>query len=176
MSASLKYLSLAAFLFVAVPVACRSSGESSPTPDPSASAAPSASQSVIDDGGQCIESCAVADPKLTPGRLCTAKDLDFDGLRYPEKVPVCRAAVTAKMKDAVLGSYGPQSEEVVIDHLVPLSLGGANDPANLWPQPVSSVKEKDALEERLTTDVKEGKLTVAEAIAQVKAWKPTSCR
>ena len=49
-----------------------------------------------------------------------------------------------------------------IDHLVPRSLGGADVPANLWPQPFGTkpwnASRKDRLEVRLSRDVCKGKL------------------
>lgn len=53
-----------------------------------------------------------------------------------------------------------------IDHLISLELGGANDAANLWPQPYGEhpgAHEKDKLENFLHRQVCSGKMTLPEA-------------
>lgn len=50
------------------------------------------------------------------------------------------------------------------DHLISPELGGASrDPKNLWPQPVSHVKEKDWVESYLHRQVCAGKMTLQDA-------------
>jgi hypothetical protein len=59
-----------------------------------------------------------------------------------------------------------------VDHLVPISLGGSNDVANLWPQPVTgrgSAGTKDALERRLHQLVCAGKVPLATAQRAIAA-------
>ena len=51
----------------------------------------------------------------------------------------------------------------VVDHLIPLEVGGANDIANLWPEPKGEAKLKDKLENTLHGDVCRNDLTLAEA-------------
>jgi hypothetical protein len=59
------------------------------------------------------------------------------------------------------------------DHLVPLCLAGApQDPANLWPQPLSgewSAVRKDALESKLCRLACEGKVPLEEAQKEMAA-------
>ena len=54
---------------------------------------------------------------------------------------------------AVYGQYGiPRRQRgrlYRIDHVVPLEVGGSNDPANLFPQPRAQLRAKNALERRL---------------------------
>jgi hypothetical protein len=46
--------------------------------------------------------------------------------------------VSKWQRDEALTRYGRRPEDFTgdLDHLIPLSLGGSNDPDNLWPQPV----------------------------------------
>jgi len=56
-----------------------------------------------------------------------------------------------------------------IDHLIPLCLGGADDPANLWPQPrkeiepVWNAEAKDRLEHRLCAMSCKGEVDIGQA-------------
>lgn len=81
-------------------------------------------------------------------------------------------AVTEAMKKQVFASYGfPKGNKdprcpCEIDHLVSRELGGADEVANLWPQPYNGVwnaHEKDKLENQLHKEVCTGKLDLAEA-------------
>jgi hypothetical protein len=76
------------------------------------------------------------------------------------------------LRDEILTSYGlppgvhPYYE---IDHLIPLCLGGSNDPSNLWPQPRRSIEPewnaeaKDRLERFMCNIVCNGQLDIAKA-------------
>lgn len=103
------------------------------------------------------------DPALTPGvgEAVPLAALCAPGFAGP------RRHVTAAMKRRVYLSYGlVPVEPHVIDHLVPLELGGTNAAANLWPQPVKGVygsKAKDWLEGALKRDVCAGKITLEAA-------------
>jgi hypothetical protein len=69
--------------------------------------------------------------------------------------------VPAPLKRAVFVRYGMEGNRIaycagsggcVIDHLVSLELGGANDIRNLWPEPYDgpwNARDKDRLEDRL---------------------------
>jgi hypothetical protein len=57
-----------------------------------------------------------------------------------------------------LSRYGKRLDDksFVVDHLIPVALGGTNDPDNLWPQPIQKQlgpDAKDELEARLKTMV-----------------------
>lgn len=148
----------------------------------SASASSSASASPVTTERLCITEEGVRllpDTAATPGKLCTANDLDFDGLKYAAKVPVCRANITDKMKSTVAKMYGIKDADVsnfVFEHYVPLSIGGANDVANIWPQPKEFVKAKNDVEEAAYAQLKDGKITQDAAVALVKDWKPADCK
>ena len=51
----------------------------------------------------------------------------------------------------------------VIDHRIPIEIGGSNDPANLFAQPRFEAKRKDQLENALHVEVCSGHITLAEA-------------
>ena len=76
---------------------------------------------------------------------------DICDLHYTQSVRQPRFNVKV---DAFV-SYGVsihERNEFQVDHLVPISLGGSNDPTNLWPQlytPESGAAEKDLLERQL---------------------------
>jgi hypothetical protein len=90
-----------------------------------------------------------------------------------------RRFVTAKMKLTVYRMYGmigPRDKRCVpdkhgrrceIDHLIPRSLGGADDIHNLWPQPFGTkpwnASRKDRLEVRLSRDVCAGRIPLSTA-------------
>jgi hypothetical protein len=74
---------------------------------------------------------------------------------------VCAADFEASVKpmakwqrDQALERYGKRPEEFTgeLDHLIPISLGGTNDPENLWPLPANKdmgPAEKKALDQKL---------------------------
>jgi hypothetical protein len=87
--------------------------------------------------------------------------------------------------DKILAEYGLPAgghPDYEIDHLIPLGIGGADDDANLWPQPRRSIERewnaerKDELEWRLRELVCSGALDVATAQAAIRddwtrAWR-----
>jgi hypothetical protein len=94
---------------------------------------------------------------------------------------VCAADFAASAKpvsnwqrDEALTRYGRRPEDFAgeLDHLIPLSLGGSNDPDNLWPQPAQSAFGADAkhkLEATLRDLVcTERKLTLKQAQSAIK--------
>jgi hypothetical protein len=109
----------------------------------------------------------VPDPTLTPGAV-----------RTTDVAAICSTGTrelrhwSRDRDDRIMAEYGlppgphPNFE---IDHLIPLGIGGADDDANLWPEPrrslepVWSAEAKDRLEERLRELVCSGQLDVREA-------------
>jgi hypothetical protein len=91
------------------------------------------------------------DPNLTPG--------DKFPVTVAQVCPYAKSVrdVDAAKKALVYRNYGISSYEssglYVIDHLIPLALGGSNNIRNLWPQPTDTQpwnnKAKDQLEGRL---------------------------
>jgi hypothetical protein len=112
------------------------------------------------------------DPNLTPGVArpdVTAADLcpiaHTPGLRnvpQSEKMAVYRAYGILPHQ-----GYCAVEQGCEVDHLISLEIGGANDQANLWPQPYSgtvwNAHVKDKLENRLHALVCAGTISLEEA-------------
>ena len=95
----------------------------------------------------------VPDPTITPGSVRTTDvgEICSHGTRELRHW-------SRERDDRIMAEYGlspgphPQYE---IDHLIPLAIGGADDDANLWPEPRSSIEpqwnaeRKDRLEWKL---------------------------
>ena len=91
-----------------------------------------------------------------------------------------RGPMSHARRDQILTRYGLPSgdhPDYEIDHLIPLCLGGSDDPSNLWPEPRRTIEPKwnaeakDRLERRICDLVCSGQLeigTAQEAIA--KDW------
>jgi hypothetical protein len=117
----------------------------------------------------------IPNPSVTPGRLCTPQDPNFDGNVYPEHIAHCARNVSMSEKDAVAAAYGiPRSDYPMykFDHYIPLELGGDDDITNVWPQLSAEATVKDALENDLGAKLRAGRITQAEAVAQMRAWRP----
>lgn len=84
-------------------------------------------------------------------------------------------SVTNRIKIHQIGAYGygnvtPGSFEE--DHVIPLEVGGAAAaPANLYPEPLATAGQDDALENSLHRQVCSGAVTLAAAQAQLLAAK-----
>jgi hypothetical protein len=93
--------------------------------------------------------------KLTPGAFST------QDLKIICNTPASsRRNVTQATKNKVYAEYGISDHTgYVIDHLVPLEDGGANDILNLWPQKDADAKLKDKLELRTHTLICSGQVT-----------------
>lgn len=83
--------------------------------------------------------------------------------------------VPYRVRDEVYDRYGlPRGMRrgYVIDHLVPLELGGRNDLANLWPQKRSQAHRKDLDENRLHDEVCSGEISLPAARAEIlRLWR-----
>lgn len=115
------------------------------------------------------------DPGKTPGALCTATDPNFAGLRYTEQIAICNRNIPRSERDAVGAAYGIASADFAnyeFDHYIPLSIGGSDDPKNLWPQPHTEALRKDVVEQQAFDGMNNGTLTQAQAIALIRAWRP----
>jgi hypothetical protein len=69
--------------------------------------------------------------------------------------------VKAWQRSQALANYGRRDDDTgALDHLIPLGLGGSNEPDNLWPQPDNKemgIAAKDELEAKLRTLVCDSK-------------------
>jgi len=91
-----------------------------------------------------------------------------------------RGSMSHARRDEILTHYGlPPGEhpDYEIDHLVPLCLGGSDDPSNLWPQPRRSIEPKwnaeakDRLERLMCDMVCSGQIDIGTAQeAFAKDW------
>jgi len=190
-----KLISLSFFALSTV-FACQGSPVTETVPSASASAsaaAPESSSSVPSQDAGIVDADAatrnkcftdagvrrIPDVNLTPGKICSSVDIDFDGYRYPSKIAYCRRHVTQKMKNTVAKAYGIDKADYHLyefDHYIPLAAGGANDVANLWPQPLSDAKSKDDIENKIYQGLKSGTMTQEIAVAIVNAWQPDDCK
>jgi hypothetical protein len=102
-------------------------------------------------------------PWWTPGHKTSATQEQVCSADFASSVK----PVPDSSRGNALHQYGKRDDyNGVLDHLIPTSLGGSNDPQNLWPQPEN--KEygpawKDALEVKLHEMVCSGKLPLKEA-------------
>lgn len=80
-------------------------------------------------------------------------------------------AYVASLKRLTLGR-GPEAKGYVMDHVVPLELGGAPMAPNLRPQPKAEARVKDREENRLHGAVCSGRMTLRDAQAQMLADWP----
>jgi hypothetical protein len=100
------------------------------------------------------------------------------------KEQICAPGYTASLKptkesakEEAFSRYGlrdGQSKTDVLDHLIPVELGGTDSADNLWPEPAKgewNATQKDALEQKLVTMVCDGSLTVKQAQTAIrKNW------
>jgi hypothetical protein len=97
-----------------------------------------------DRPGWCRTNGLLADHKCTPGAVFSVRDGNICQPGWASQ----HRQVTSARKELVYAMYGivhPKPGTYVIDHLIPLELGGSNEVQNLWPQPKNSsiVKDKD---------------------------------
>lgn len=119
----------------------------------------------------------------TPGLLCTETDLDFDGYRWPRgnehKIAYCRNNITQKMKETVAEYYSVPKSEIqnyVFDHYIPLSIGGANDVSNIWPQTPEDADEKNVIEDTVHESYVLGLISQEVGVEIIRSWMPNTCR
>lgn len=113
---------------------------------------------------------------LTFGTLCDEDNPDFSHLRYDELIPWCRRNVHRWDREAVYEKYGIPPEcrhRYIIDHFIPLSLGGDNSYSNLWPEHEHVQNMRSDLEFETFLALKNGELTQSEAIDIVVQAKTT---
>jgi hypothetical protein len=111
------------------------------------------------------------DPRLTPGAVLTTDTAIVCQHGYSASV----RHTSGRMKAAIYREYGivHGGGHYEIDHLIPLSIGGADVAANLWPQSHDmqpwNADVKDRLELRLLHLVCHGDVPIAEAQHDIAA-------
>jgi len=86
-------------------------------------------------------------------------------------IPTEKRNVPTSVKNEVYKSNGISKSErknYVIDHKVPLELGGSNSKENLQPQKKAEAKTKDKWENYLTSEVKAGKMSLGQAQSEIQ--------
>ena len=110
------------------------------------------------------------DPVKTPGDILTTDTSTICQPAYYRSVK----DVSDDIKKAIYKKYGlryPQAKEKYeVDRLIPIELGGSNDPKNLWPQAGASpgYKQKNAVDDFLHAQVCTGQMTLEEAQYKVQ--------
>jgi hypothetical protein len=107
---------------------------------------------------------------LTPGdaRKVTKEQICAPGYAASIK------ATKESTKEEAFSRYGlrdGKSTTEILDHLIPVELGGTDNVENLWPEPAKgewSAAQKDALEQKLLGLVCDGTLTVKQAQSAIK--------
>jgi hypothetical protein len=86
----------------------------------------------------------------TPGNKSKANEAQVCAADYEQSVK----PLAKWQREQALERYGKRPEDFTgdLEHLIPLSLGGTNDPDNLWPLPASKEmgpEQKHALDAKL---------------------------
>jgi hypothetical protein len=120
---------------------------------------------ILVSGGSVVAS--PPDPILTPG----ATDLTVTQANIHQTI--CTRGYTSTVrnvstqtKSAVYAEYHiaqPDKRRYVIDHRVPLEIGGSNDSRNVWPEPERDAEQKDRIENLGHALVCEGTIPLATA-------------
>lgn len=106
-------------------------------------------------------------PNTTPGHLCSTSDAHFKEFRYQEQIPYCRRRVSSGLKRRIYQDYGvpiSQKSQYTIDHLIPLSIGGSNRTANLWPEHHEIKALRPDLEFQVFVALRDGRVSQRRAI------------
>lgn len=104
---------------------------------------------------------------LTYGQLCSARNPDFEGYRYTERIPYCERNVSREQKEKIYNLYRIPVNcrgRYTIDHFIPLSIGGDNSDANLWPEHKLVKATRPQLEQELFVALSRGQITQKNAI------------
>jgi hypothetical protein len=109
------------------------------------------------------------DPALTPGVARPLTRAQICGTKWGRD----RRAVTTTMRHDVFARYRIPYEKHALyelDHLIPRELGGADDEANLWPEPWADAHQKDKQENALHVAVCRGTVSLEAAQQQMRRY------
>ena len=114
--------------------------------------------------GSAILSAQKPNDLITPGATTKATDANVCAADFESSV---KPVSNAERREA-LKRYGKDSSSYTgeLDHLVPVSLGGSNEPDNLWPGPTNTVygsADKKALELKLHQVVCDKQISLKDA-------------
>lgn len=115
-------------------------------------------------------------PAWTTGDICTRQNPDYEQDRYPEKIAYCNRNVDSQTKTKIYDLYHVPKEcrdRYTIDHFIPLSIGGTNSPANLWPEHRLVKDTRRTLESDVFELVKAGKIAQKNAVQAIMKAKTT---
>ena len=125
-------------------------------------------------------------PELTSGDYCTPQDKDFIGYRYEEKIPFCQRNVSRELKAQIYEDYDVDPNcrfNYTVDHFIPLSMGGSNQPENLWPEHKEIKATRQNLEQDVYTRLARGEISQKQAVMAIVRAKmnpphvrPQPCR
>jgi hypothetical protein len=90
------------------------------------------------------------------------------------RVPHTRRHVTYEEKKILFDHAGiPKSQwhNYIVDHRIPLELGGSNDLSNLQIQDKTTAHRKDRVENYLASRVRSGQMSLSEAQAEIQHWE-----
>lgn len=108
------------------------------------------------------------DSRVTPGAVRTTSKANVCDTKAQQY-----RATSEALKRKVCAEYHakdcPDPAKGEIDHLIPLTLGGADVLANLWWQPAPDYHIKDKLEVRMHALVCSGKLPLTEAQEEIRS-------
>lgn len=116
---------------------------------------------------QCVALNGLPDPACTPGAIFAGVTKEMTCVSgYTKTV----RSVSVSLKKKVYQEYGivypPPFGTYEADHFIPLTLGGSNDIANLFPEsaePKPGFKEKDLVENYLHGKVCDGSISLSSA-------------
>ncbi len=114
------------------------------------------------------------DPDMTAGDFCDNTDRDFMEFRYEERIAICKRDVSWHMKSHIYDAYSIPEKcraEYTIDHFVPLSMGGSNEPLNLWPEHKSVKATRQNLEQEMYLELNRGNISAEHAVGEVVTAK-----
>jgi len=106
---------------------------------------------------------------VTPGAKTKAKDAEVCAADFSGSAK----AIAGWQRDEALKRYGRDASSYSgeLDHLIPVSLGGSNDPDNLWPMPDNKeygIAAKRELEDKLHQMVCAKEITLKDAQDSLK--------